>query len=259
MEPSEVFTLRNVSVTLRGSMGENRVLEGLDLGIRRGEIYGIVGRSGSGKTTLLRLLAGLVPASSGELLLNGAPMSGPSAAVVTVFQDYVNALLPWRTVAKNVALGIEDTLRGAERAERVAESLRLVALESSAGEHPRNLSGGMQQRVQIARALAVRPQVLLMDEPFGALDAMTRASLQDELRRVQAQTGATIIFITHDVDEAVYLSDHVFIIGGAPGSIQHRMQTELPDERDQLTTRELSRYLEVRHELTTAMAHAARA
>jgi len=240
-------------VVLNSERGPSQILKSIDLDVGRGEVVGIVGRSGAGKTTLLRLLAGLVPPTSGTILLDGEQMGAPTGEVITVFQDYVNALLPWRTVEKNVALGLESSTKKRERDERVATALRMVGLEGSARERPRSLSGGMQQRVQIARALAVRPEVLLMDEPFGALDAMTRATLQDELRRLQSQTGATIIFITHDIEEAVYLSDRVLVMVGPPGMIVQEVRTELPAERDQLTTRELPRFLDVRHQLVTTL------
>jgi NitT/TauT family transport system ATP-binding protein len=175
---------------------------------------------------------------------------------VTVFQDYGHALLPWRTVARNVALGLEGRLPKPEIAERVAESLAMVGLEGRASEYPWRLSGGMQQRVQIARALAMRPKVLLMDEPFGALDAMTKASLQDQLLEVHATTGTTVILITHDLEEAIYLADRVFVICGSPGSMGAELATSLPRPRDQLETRELPRYLELRHTLISTLREA---
>jgi len=167
--------------------------------------------------------------------------------VVMVFQDYGNALLPWRTVAHNAALGLEGRVGLSERRRRVRDALQMVGLEDSGSEFPSQLSGGMAQRVQIARALAVEPKVLLMDEPFGALDAITKAALQDILLNVQQQTGATVVFITHDLDEAIYLSDRVLVMSGRPGSVTIAMDTEIPRPRDQLATRELAHYLHVRH------------
>lgn len=255
MSTSELsFRLRDVGVTLRSGRMSAQILTGIDLDIHQGEFLGIVGRSGTGKTTLLRALAGLVPVT-GDLTYEGAPLDGPPSTVVMVFQDYGQALLPWRTVAKNVALGLEGRVGKAERAERVSEALRMVGLESRAEEYPWRLSGGMQQRVQIARALALRPKVLLMDEPFGALDAMTKASLQDQLLQVQEETGSTIVFITHDMDEAAYLSDRVVVIEDTPGTVGTPFSTDLSRPRDQLTTREDPRYLQVRHELGEALRH----
>jgi NitT/TauT family transport system ATP-binding protein len=172
---------------------------------------------------------------------------------VTVFQDYSSALLPWRTVERNVALPLEGRTTKSERRERVLRALEIVGLADRLDEYPWRLSGGMQQRVQIARALVLEPRVLLMDEPFGALDAITKGSLHDQLLDVQAKTGATIVFITHDVEEAVYLSDRVMVIHGSPGRIVHEVRTELPRPRDQIATRDLSRYHEVRHELAQVL------
>jgi NitT/TauT family transport system ATP-binding protein len=253
------YTASGVGVTLMAAHGPLEILRDVSFECRRGEIIGIVGRSGTGKTTLLRVLGGLLAPTVGTVELEGVPIDGPPDTVVTVFQDYGNALLPWRTVAKNVALPLERMSR-AERDERVAEALGLVGLDGRGGDYPWRLSGGMQQRVQIARALALRPSVLLMDEPFGALDAMTKATMQDELLRVQEQTGATILFITHDIDEAVYLSDRVFVISGSPGkdgtpgTLPLQVRTELPRPREQLSTRESPQFLQVRHRLVEALA-----
>ena len=247
------YRLDDVGVTLTAAHGPLEILRNIGFECHRGEIIGIVGRSGTGKTTLLRLLGGLLRPSAGTVRLDGKPIDGPPSTVVTVFQDYGNALLPWRTVARNVALPLERMSRQ-ERDERVSEALGLVGLDGRGGDYPWRLSGGMQQRVQIARALALRPSVLLMDEPFGALDALTKASMQDELLRVQERTGATILFITHDIDEAVYLSDRVFVIAGAPGSLTLQVETGLPRPRNQLSTRETPQYLKVRHMLGEALA-----
>jgi NitT/TauT family transport system ATP-binding protein len=240
-------------VTLPSSEGPRAILRDIDLTVRAGEVVGIVGRSGTGKTTLLRVLGGLLGVSTGRVELEGRRVTGPTSTAVTVFQDYGHALLPWRTVARNVRLPLEGKLPPAEIRERVAAALRLVGLDGRGSDYPWRLSGGMQQRVQIARALAMRPGVLLMDEPFGALDAMTKASLQDELLKVKARTGATIVFITHDIDEAIYLSDRVLVIAGTPGTITLETTTDLPGQRDQLATRELPQFLRVRHLLGEAL------
>ncbi len=245
--------MRDVGVRLPSADGPRQILESISFDVRPGEILGIVGRSGTGKTTLLRVLGGLLPASSGVVELEGRRVSGPSPAVITVFQDYQNALLPWRTVASNVALGIEARVDRATVRDRVEEALRFVGLDGREQDYPWRLSGGMQQRVQIARALAVRPRVLLMDEPFGALDAMTKAALQDEVLRVQQETAATIVFITHDLDEAIYLADRVLVLAGTPGRIALECETDLPRPRDQIATREQPAYLRSRHRLAEAL------
>ncbi|HJQ48783.1 MAG TPA: ABC transporter ATP-binding protein [Amycolatopsis sp.] len=247
------YRLAGASVVLPATDGDRRILTDITFDVTPGEIVGIVGKSGTGKTTLLRVLGGLVGISSGTAQLQGRPIDGPDGRAVTVFQDYANALLPWRTVERNVGLPLERTVPAAERRERIAEALALVGLSDYAREHPWRLSGGMQQRVQIARALAMRPRVLLMDEPFGALDALTRANLQDEVLRVHSRTQATIVFITHDIEEAAYLSDRVFVISGTPGTIVDEVVCALPRPRGQLTTRELPEYLEIRRRLGVAL------
>lgn len=250
-----VFELRDVCVSLPAGPGGREILQNIDLKVRSREIVGIVGPSGTGKTTLLRVLSGLLRPTTGSVLLEGSPVSGPSADAVTVFQDYATALLPWRTVARNVALPLEGHTSKVERRDRVQRALEIVGLADRADEYPWRLSGGMQQRVQIARALVLEPRVLLMDEPFGALDAITKGSLHDQLMEVQAETGQTVVFITHDVDEAVYLSDRVMVIHGSPGKIVHEVATRLPRPRDQIATRDLPRFNEVRHELAEVLRH----
>jgi NitT/TauT family transport system ATP-binding protein len=247
------YEVDDVGVRFQSSEGPIEVLQDVSFRVAVGEIVGVVGRSGTGKTTLLRVLGGLLAPTSGTVRFDGRPLQGPPGTVVTVFQDYGNALLPWRTIARNVGLGLEGRVTRAEQKERVTEALELVGLHGRATDYPWRLSGGMQQRVQIARALALHPRVLLMDEPFGALDAITKAVLQDELLRVQERTGATIVFITHDLEEAIYLSDRVFAIAGTPGRIAVQADTELPRPRDQIETRELPKYLELRHGLWEAL------
>ncbi len=239
--PDLVLACRSVSVTLPHQLGPRRILENISLDVRRGEFLTVVGPSGTGKTTLLRVLGGLTPATSGSVRINGGEIDGPPDGLVIVFQDYSHALLQWRTVARNVGFGIEGKVDRQERDRRVADALRLVGLERNADDHPWQLSGGMQQRVQIARALALGPAVLLMDEPFGALDAMTKAALQDELMRVRDETGSSFVFVTHDIEEAVYLGDRIAVIHGAPGRIDQTFEIDLPKPRDQIVTRELPR------------------
>jgi NitT/TauT family transport system ATP-binding protein len=249
MDTSPAFALQDVGVSLSAAKGMLDILADVTFEVGAGEVVAIVGKSGTGKTTLLRVLGGLQPATHGTTSASGSDVVGPPPGVVTVFQDYTQALLPWRSVQRNVALGLERKLPRGQVAPRVEHALRMVHLWDRRHEYPWRLSGGMQQRVQIARALALEPRVLLMDEPFGALDAMTRATLQDEVLEVQARTGSTMVFITHDIDEAVYLSDRVLVIADTPGTIVADLEVALPRPRHQLTTREDAAFLKTRHEL----------
>ncbi|MDA2891030.1 ATP-binding cassette domain-containing protein [Mycolicibacterium sp. BiH015] len=244
-----LFRLENVSIDLDSARGPKPVLRDLTFDVYPHEMVGVVGRSGVGKTTLLKAMGGLIGIDSGTLTYANSSVTAPPAGVVMVFQDYQNALLPWRTAARNVELGLEGSMPRAQRRTRVAHALKMVELSDHAADYPWRLSGGMAQRLQIARALALEPAVLLMDEPFGALDAITKASLQDVLLAVQRQTGTTVVFVTHDLDEAIYLSDRVLVLGGPPGVVTALEDTDLPSERDQVTTRELREYLRLRHVL----------
>ena len=251
---SPAFACESLAIEFATANGPNRVLDAVDLTVAPGEFVSIVGQSGTGKSTLLRILGGLEPPAPGSTVLHrGTPVTSPPDGVIMVFQDYRGSLLPWRTVEKNVALGIERTASGAERKKRCREALELVGLADRAGDHPWRLSGGMQQRVQIARALAMRPEALLMDEPFGALDAMTKEQLQDELLAVHAATGATIVFVTHDIEEAIYLSDRVLVLAGAPAQVTQELTIDLPRPREQIHTKELPAYLRLRQTAHSAL------
>jgi NitT/TauT family transport system ATP-binding protein len=252
-----VFELRDVSLSYLHPGGPRLILRDVSFTVADGEVLTICGASGTGKTSLLRIMAGLVKETGGSVKFRERPLAGPAEGVAIVFQDYVNALLQWRTVARNVALGIERTTKGEARIDRVTRALRLVGLERNADDYPWQLSGGMQQRVQLARALALEPSVLLMDEPFAALDAMTRASLQDEVLRLRDETGTNIVFITHDIDEAIYLGDRVAVLGGAPSTITAAFEVKLSRPRDQIATRAAPAFLTLRQDIHAAIgAHA---
>jgi NitT/TauT family transport system ATP-binding protein len=236
----------NVSMTL----GSTPILTGIDLRIDAGDFVCVVGPSGCGKTTLLRLLGGLLEPTAGEVRYAGKRVAGPRSDVAVMFQDYGRALLPWRTCAGNVSLALEAlNVPVAERPARIAAALATVGLNGTAERYPSELSGGMQQRLQIARCLAQQPRVLLMDEPFGALDAMTRQGLQDEMLSIVAESGATVFFVTHDLEEAVYLGNRVIGLLPYPGRIANDFAVTLPRPREQLATREDPEFARLRRHL----------
>ena len=198
---------------------------------KESEFVMIVGPSGCGKTSLINIIGGLDEASAGEVLLDGKAVSGPGADRGMVFQGY--SLFPWLTVQKNVEFGLKmKKVSPAERAEHAREYIRLVGLEGFEDALPRQLSGGMKQRVAIARTLANEPEVLLMDEPFGALDAQTRVVMQELLADISRRTGTTILFITHDIDEAVLLGDRIYVMSRRPGTIREAITVDIPGERN---------------------------
>jgi NitT/TauT family transport system ATP-binding protein len=245
------MSMHRVDLSYGGSSSERRlILEKITLDVHKAEFLCIVGPSGSGKTTLLRMFAGLVKPTAGEVRFRSQVVSGPSRERAIIFQDYSKALLPWRTVAGNIALSLEaEGIRPADQRPIIAALLAKMGIERAADQYPGQLSGGMQQRVQIARCLAQRPKILLMDEPFGALDAMTRQALQDEILVLSNEQRMTVVFITHDLEEAIYLGDRVVVLGDTPARIVETIDVDLPHPRDQLTTREDPRFLAHRHRL----------
>jgi NitT/TauT family transport system ATP-binding protein len=207
-----------------------QALSGIALDIERGEFISVVGPSGCGKTTFLRIVAGLEDASSGDIQMDGKTLRGPGGNRGFVFQN--DNLLPWRTVLDNAMIGPEVAGRaGPEARKRTLELLKLVGLEGFEHYHPRQLSGGMRQRVNLARALAIDPDILLMDEPFSALDAQTREIMQTELLRIWEQGRKTVLFVTHQIDEAVFLSDRVLVFARRPGRLQETVEIDLPRPR----------------------------
>jgi NitT/TauT family transport system ATP-binding protein len=235
-------------------LGGREILSPISLQVARGEFVCIIGPSGCGKTTLLRAAAGFVRPSGGAVLRSGRLVERPSREVAFVFQDYGRALLPWRTVAGNVALALEAAqVPPAERAARVHAVLQTVGLTAHAHKFPAQLSGGMQQRVQIARCLAQQPALMLMDEPFGALDAITREGLQQQLAQLVRDQRLTVLFVTHDLDEALLLGDRVLALRANPSperpSLARLLDVPLPRPRDPLTTKEDPEFLRLRREL----------
>ena len=244
--------LRFDGVTIR--LGGREILSPTSFEVARGEFVCIVGPSGCGKTTLLRAASGLVAASAGGIRRKGVPVAEPSREVAFVFQDYGRALLPWRSVAGNVSLALEAAgVAASERSPLIDEVLDKVGLTQHAQKFPVQLSGGMQQRAQIARCLAQKPELMMMDEPFGALDALTRQGLQDELARLVREDGLTVLFVTHDLEEAIYLGDRVIALQANPGpgrpSLARMIDVRIERPRDQLATKEHPEFLRLRREL----------
>jgi NitT/TauT family transport system ATP-binding protein len=211
----------------------------LSFSVDAGEFVCIVGPSGCGKTTLLKCLSGLIRPTSGTASLEGRRIDGPAEGLALVFQEYSRSLLPWMTVNGNVTLPLLAQRKGKKERQRLAgEALAAVGLSDFANRHPWQLSGGMQQRVAIARALAYQPHLLLMDEPFASVDAQTRADLEDLVLRLHADTGITVVFVTHDIDEAVYLADRIVALSERPTVVREIVDVGLPRPRDQVSTRE---------------------
>jgi NitT/TauT family transport system ATP-binding protein len=239
---------------IRVDLGGKTILTDITLDVRPGEFICVMGPSGCGKTTLLRVVAGLVKASAGKLSLFGRPVQGPTRKVSVVFQDYGRALLPWRDASGNVALALEAAgMPRAEQKSLIETLLAKVGLKDHAHKFPGQLSGGMQQRLQIARCLAQDPEILLMDEPFGALDAMTRQQLQDEVLALAAERNTTVFFVTHDLEEALYLGDRVVALLPNPGRLARIVDVPLARPRNQLTTREHPDFLAMRRDLFDMM------
>jgi NitT/TauT family transport system ATP-binding protein len=230
--------------------GGRPILENISFSVPAGEFVCLIGPSGCGKTTLLRLAAGLLAPTSGTVTVGGQRELVPSLETAFVFQDYGRALLPWRDVYGNVSLALEAmSVPKAVRPARIEALLGKVGLAGHRDKYPAQLSGGMQQRLQIARCLAQTPKLFLMDEPFGALDAMTRQSLQDELLGLIEESGATVLFVTHDLEEALYLGDRVIALSPNPGRIASIVEVPISRPRNQLTTREDATFLRLRREL----------
>jgi NitT/TauT family transport system ATP-binding protein len=229
--PPAHIVARNVHQVFRSRDRDVVALAGIDLHIARGELVCLLGPSGCGKSTLLNAIAGFLLPSTGEILVEGEPVSGPGPERGMVFQEY--ALFPWMTVAENVGFGLEiKRLPRAAIGPRVAELLALFGLQDFHNRFPKDLSGGMRQRVALARVLAIDPPILLMDEPFGALDALTRRNLQDELLRLWSRFRKTIVFVTHNIEEAIYLADRVVVMTYRPGTIKREQPIPLPRPRD---------------------------
>lgn len=221
----------NVSISFEENKEQHTILNDVSLQVEKGEFICLLGPSGCGKSTLLNAMAGFLKPSSGEIKIDGKTVEKPSMKYVTIFQNY--GLLPWRSVQKNVELGLETKKLGREEKKKITDYyLEMVGLKEAAKKRPAQLSGGMQQRVAIARALAVEPEILFMDEPFGALDAITRMKLQKDVLKIAHETDKTVVFVTHDIEEAIFLADRIVIMSANPGKVKSIMKVTLSKDRD---------------------------
>jgi NitT/TauT family transport system ATP-binding protein len=244
---THALEVRQLSKTYGEGATAVRAIKELTFQVGPGEFVCIVGPSGCGKTTLLKCLSGLTKPSNGSALVEGQEIDGPAEHLALVFQEYSRSLLPWLTVSGNVTLPLLAQRRRKKERERLAaEALSSVGLSDFADRHPWQLSGGMQQRVAIARALAYHPHLLLMDEPFASVDAQTRADLEDLVLQLHADTGITVVFVTHDIDEAIYLADRVVALSERPTEVTEIVEVGLPRPRDQVKTRELPEFAALR-------------
>jgi len=231
-------------------MPEQLVAANISFDVKAGEIISIVGPSGCGKTTLLKALAGLIRPTGGTIRFQGKVVQGVPDRLAIVFQEYGRSLLPWTTVNGNIELPLRyQSIPSDERRRRVAESLQAVDLSGFGERYPWQLSGGMQQRVAIARALAYQPKLLLMDEPFASVDAQTRADLEDLVATLRDRFGITMVLVTHDIDESVYLSDRVIVLSRSPSTVLAQVDIELPRPRDQIKTKAMQQFVEKRSEI----------
>ncbi|MET8991687.1 ABC transporter ATP-binding protein [Nonomuraea wenchangensis] len=245
-----MLDVRGLQKVYEGRGRSVEAVRDLTFTVAAGELVCIVGPSGAGKTTLLRCVAGLLDTTAGEVVLEGERVTGPPPGMAVVFQEYGRSLFPWMTVRQNVELPLKEKKVPKDRRRRLVEdSLEAVGLAEAQDAHPWQLSGGMQQRVAIARAVAYEPHLLLMDEPFAAVDAQTRADLEDLVRSLWRRLGVTVLFVTHDIDESVYLGQRVIVLSSSPTVVLEDVPIDLPAERDQLTTRSLPRFAELRSQV----------
>jgi len=253
--PEVVLQLVGVGKTFGEGARAARAVQQVDVTVGQHEFVGVVGPSGCGKTTILRCAAGLLAPSDGQVLLRGEPVTTPPPGLAVVFQDYSRSLLPWMKVVDNVALPLrhQRAITKEQRARRVAQALDAVGLGSFGERYPWQLSGGMQQRVAIARALAYQPELVLMDEPFASVDAQTREELEDLLLQIRDRFGLTMLVVTHDMDEAVYLCDRVVVLSAPPSVVRDVVEVNLPRPRHQVTTKALPAFAELRARVWTGL------
>jgi NitT/TauT family transport system ATP-binding protein len=244
----ELIEVEGIRKAFAVGSGETLAIENVSLSMAEGEFLSLVGPSGCGKTTLLRAISGLLKIDAGEIRHRGRKVEGVLPTLQVVFQEYNRSLFPWLSVDRNVRFPLKGVPK-AEADERVGDALRVVGLEDFAGHYPWQLSGGMQQRVAIARSVAAQAEILLMDEPFASVDAQTRISLEMMLLELWDRLSISVLFVTHDIEEAILLSDRVLVLSQRPSSVIAEIDVDLPRPRDQLKTKELPRFLELREEI----------
>ncbi|WP_433263061.1 ABC transporter ATP-binding protein [Actinosynnema sp. CS-041913] len=244
-----MLSVAELGHTYQAKDGAHTAIADLSFTVGAGELVCVVGPSGCGKSTLLRTISGLIRPTQGAIALHGNAVHGVPDDLAVVFQDYSRSLFPWLSVQKNVEFPLRRSLGRRARRARAAEALEWVGLAGATRKYPWQLSGGMQQRVAIARALAYRPALLLMDEPFASVDAQTRFELEDLLLKVKNEHDTTVLVVTHDIDESVYLGDRVLVLSGSPASVVADLPVDLPARRDQITTRESEAFVALRGEV----------
>lgn len=252
---SPALRVEQVAMRFGEGASENRVLEGLNLSVEEGEFISIVGPSGVGKTTLLRVFSGLIQPSAGHVYVEDEIVRQPHPSVGVVFQDYSRSLLPWMTTLENVVFPLEGRFEKKKRNALAEDALESVGLAGQGHKYPWEMSGGMQQRVAIARGLAYEAKILLMDEPFASVDAQTRFSLEDLVADLQKRLSLTVILVTHDIDEALYLSDRVLVLAGKPASVVEVIDTAFGEHRDQASTKSDPRFGAARTQILELLGH----
>ncbi len=250
-KPTEAVVLEVQNLQKRYGKDGPLAVKDISLSVRDREFVSIVGPSGGGKTTLLKCICHMIEPSSGQVVLHGRRVTSPPPEMVLVFQDYSRSLFPWHTVFGNVIFPLkkEKSLGKSEKEQRAREAIEAVGLTEFASHYPWQLSGGMQQRVAIARSVAFRPEILLLDEPFASVDALTREGLEDLVLQLRAKFGITVLLVTHDIDEAVYLADRVFVLGSPPSVVVREIRVDLPRPREQTETRSHPKFLKLRNEI----------
>lgn len=250
-KPTDTVVLKVQNLQKRYGRDGPLAVREVSFNVRDREFMSIVGPSGGGKTTLLKCICNLLESTSGQVMLHGQRITSPPQEMVLVFQDYSRSLFPWLTVLSNVMFPLKDekNVSKAEKEQRAREAIQAVGLENSADHYPWQLSGGMQQRVAIARAVAFRPEILLLDEPFASVDALTREDLEDLVLRLRAKFGITVLLVTHDIDEAVYLADRVVVLSSPPSVVVSEISIDLPRPREQTKTRSDPEFLKLRNEI----------